>query len=115
MASSGLSTAIIIVIVVCCVVGAIVIITVVVVVVKLKKSAASRERLVSSLKKDGVDPRIAGQIGQLDYSRVNPQIFNEVGTRIALRTASARVASVPPPSRVSVEHLADPTDGFIAL
>lgn len=113
--SSGLSSKTVIIIVVCCVVALVVAISIIVVVVKLKSQAAARQKLVDNLEKKKVDPRIIQNVANLDYSKIDKDIFYKADVQLALKSASKKVQPIPQPKNVAVTHLASESEGLFAL
>lgn len=113
--SSGLSSKTIIIIVVCCVVALVVVISIIVIVVKLRGQAKARQKLVNNLQKSKVDPRIIQNVANLDYSKIDKDIFYKADVQLALKSASKKVKSIPQPKNVAVTHLASESEGLFSL
>jgi len=113
----GLSHTNTIIIAVCTIVGVLIIISAVVISIRLKKSSGARSKLLTRLRKDNINSGIIHDIGDLNYSRINSNVFKDVNENLALKRASSRIkqANLPPPQNVQMTQLASSTDGLFAL
>jgi len=98
-------------------VGVLIIISAVVISIRLKKSSGARSKLLTRLRKDNINSGIIHDIGDLNYSRINSNVFKDVNENLALKRASSRIkqANLPPPQNVQMTQLASSTDGLFAL
>lgn len=109
---TGTSTTTIIVATVVSVVGAIIIIVAIVVTVKLRQRAKAREKLVTQLRKRGVDKNIIAGVENIDYSQIESGTFKEVDTRLALNRPVTNINTTPSPSQPTVQMTSMSQSGF---
>lgn len=108
---SGISRTTTIVIVVVVLVVVIVIVAAVVIALKLRKSAKNRQSLINDLKSKGVNDKVIQQIGNLDYSRINSKVFQDVDINL-LKNAGRKAK---PPTNQDATQLTNESEGFLSL
>lgn len=81
----GLSSTVLIIVIVCSIVGAAIIGASIYLAIRLRKKQQAQEKLVANLKARGVDQSVVGQVENINYAEVNPDIFRQVNRELALK------------------------------